>query len=280
MPVSTSGRSPLEVARECAEEARHVTTAAFAARASYKLKGPNDPVTETDLEVERTVLHILSREYPDHGVLSEESGPSGARGRWLWVVDPIDGTRNFARGIPHFCFTIALCFQREPILALTSQPLLREEFLAIKGQGTSLNGRVARVSGQASLADSLVAIDMGLSREDGERQLGIAGRLWKEVGAIRVNGSAALGFAHVAAGRCEAFLHGSLGPWDVAAGLLLVREAGGEVYGYAGARAGLEDRAVVGSCPGIAAAVQEAIGQHRDRPGPAKRSRPRARRAP
>ena len=245
LPLSTSGRTPLEVARLCAAAARSIIRDGYGRVGVSHVKGRGNVLTETDLAVERAVAGILKREYPGHAVLSEETAADTESDGWMWVVDPVDGTKNFSRGIPHFCFTIALCHAGEPLVALTHHPLLDEEYAAVAGQGCTLNGQPAGVSPCERLSDAIVAMDLGYADSAGRQQLEFALGIWPGMQSLRISGSAALGFAHVAAGRWDIYLHGDLQPWDVAAGLLLVRESGGVVTDRAGNRATIRSRTAV-----------------------------------
>jgi myo-inositol-1(or 4)-monophosphatase len=210
-------------------------------------KGRGNVLTETDLAVEAATLGILRDAFPSHSILSEESAADTRSDGWLWVVDPIDGTKNFSRGIPHFCFSIALCWQGEPVVGLVSHPLLDQEIAAVKGEGCTVNGVPAAVTTSGTVYESVVAIDLGYDDVRAAMQLEVARRLWPGMQSLRVMGSAALGLAYVAAGRWDIFLHADLQPWDLAAGLLLVREAGGVVMDRDGNHATILSPAVVAS---------------------------------
>jgi fructose-1,6-bisphosphatase/inositol monophosphatase family enzyme len=251
LPLSRTGRSALEVARACAGEARQIMLAGFGRVGVSAVKGRGNVLTETDLAVEHRVAEVLRGEYPDHALLSEETASETRSDGWLWVVDPLDGTKNFSRGIPHFCFTIALCKDAQPLLGLTLQPILGEEFLALAGQGASLNGQPIRVSDARTVGESIVAVDMGYDDQRARRQLELALHLWPGMQSLRIPGSAALGIAYVAAGRWDLFVHADLYPWDLAAGLLLVREAGGVVSDRDGGPAGLYSRGIVAASPPV-----------------------------
>jgi myo-inositol-1(or 4)-monophosphatase len=248
LPASESGKVPLEVARACSALANDLIEAGFGRATVSGVKGRGNVVTEVDLTVERACTDVLRREYPGHAILSEETAATVRDSGWMWVIDPVDGTKNFSRGIPHFCFTIALCHAHEPVVALTSQPLLGEEFVAVRGEGTKLNGNPMTVS-DVPLEEAVIAVDLGFEVEKGLANLELARKLWQHVGALRIPGSAALDAAYLAAGRWDFYAHSSLEPWDLAAGLLLVREAGGEVRSPAGAQATLYDPAVVAGAP-------------------------------
>ena len=256
LPVSASGSSALGVAQRCSKEASAIIRAGFGRTGVSGVKGRGNVVTEVDLAVEQMCQEILKAEYPEHAILSEETASTVRDEGWMWVVDPVDGTKNFSRGIPHFCFTIALCFAHEPLVALTCQPLLDDEFTAVKGDGTRVNGEPATTS-SVSLADAVVAIDLGYDVDKGRANLDLAGLLWPKIGTLRIPGSAALDAAYLAAGRWDFYAHSSLEPWDIAAGLLLVREAGGDVRRPNGDPATIYDAAVVAGSPVILDSIAE-----------------------
>lgn len=224
-------------------------------------KGRGNVLTETDLAVERATTAILAREYPGIPVLSEETAAGTRSEGWLWVIDPVDGTKNFSRGIPHFCFTIALCHENEPVVGLTLQPLLDEEFAAVRGQGATLNGRPMHVSETQTVRDSIVAVDMGYDDGRGRRQLELALALWPGMQSLRIPGSAALGIAYVAAGRWDVFLHADLQAWDLAAGLLLVREAGGIATDREGKPASIFSNGLIAATPAVHADFLKVAGR-------------------
>lgn len=198
------------------------------------VKGRGNYVTETDLACEQAAIRILKDEFPDHRVLSEETSDGVLpwkdwdRG-WLWVIDPIDGTANFARGIPTFAFNIALCLDGEPVLGLTYQPVTGAEFFAERGEGLWVNGGRAYVSAVATLGESLMGIGLGYDYDRAAKALRILGDLWPGVQMVQNIGSAALGLAYAASGRFDLYVHHFLSPWDMAPGIVQVREGGGMV---------------------------------------------------
>ena len=255
LPTSASDRSAEEVARLCAQEAGHIIMAHFGRHEQMVAKGRGNFVTEADLSVEQAVLDLLRREYPQHTVLSEETANQHADTEgWLWVVDPLDGTHNFSQGIPHFAFNIALCFGGEPVLGLTYAPTTGEEFLAQRGDGLTLNGEPARVSSTPSLKQSLLGIDLGYNDERAARLIALLAELWPGMQSVRVMGSAALGLAYAACGRYDLFVHHFLYPWDIAAGILLVREGGGVIVDRDGGPVSIRSQGVVAGAP---AAVED-----------------------
>jgi fructose-1,6-bisphosphatase/inositol monophosphatase family enzyme len=256
LPQSTSSRTAEEVARACAEEATTIILDRFPGRAGGKRqetssKGRGNFVTETDLAVETAVLNLLRADYPDHAVLSEETTHDvDARRGWCWIVDPIDGTHNYSQGIPHFCFTIALCRDSEPILGLTRNPATGDEFFATRNGGLLVNGEQASVSPTPSLDQSVLGVDLGYDDERAARLLELLRVIWPGMQAVRVMGSAALGLAYAACGRFDAFVHHRLWPWDSAAGILFVREAGGLALQPDGGDATVYSERLVAGAPG------------------------------
>ena len=250
LPTSESGRPALDIARECALEAKRISMAAFGSITVKQTKGRGNVVTEADLAVEHAVKAILEREFPGHAVLAEETASTTRADGWMWVVDPIDGTKNFSRGIPHFGFGLALCFDSEPLLALSLHPVTGDEFTAVKGQGCHHNGIECCVSDVATVQDAVVAFDMGYDDARGARQLATIVGLWPGMQSLRITGSAVLGPAFVASGRWDIYVHLDLKPWDIAGGLLLVREAGGVATQRDGSPATIFSESVVCATPG------------------------------
>ncbi len=251
LPVGVSGRAALDVARECAGEARRIAMGAFGSITVRETKGRGNVVTDADFAVEHAVKSILAREFPEHALLAEETAASTRADGWMWVVDPIDGTKNFSRGIPHFGFGLALCHDSEPVLALSLHPVTGDEFVAVKGEGCRLNGVESRVSEVATVADAVVAFDMGYNDARGARQLATIVALWPRMQSLRITGSAVLGPAFVAAGRWDIYVHLDLKPWDIAGGLLLVTEAGGVATQRDGSPATIFSESVICATPGV-----------------------------
>lgn len=210
-------------------------------------KGPADFVSMADQRAEQTLFEELSRARPDWGFIMEERGEiAGAEGKGRFVVDPLDGTSNFLHGIPHFAISIAAEEQRpdgrwEPMAALVYQPLTDESFWAEKGRGAWLQDHRLRVSSRRDLADALIATGIPfLGHGNFAEWTRIFGAVAPEVAGIRRFGSAALDLAWVAAGRFDGYWESDLSRWDVAAGMLLVKEAGGFVTDYRGADRAIE----------------------------------------
>src|SRR3989337_2274013 len=261
VPLAASGRTAAEVAHACAREAGRIAVAAFGARQDVRVKGRGNFLTETDLAAERAILALLREEYPDHAVLAEETARQAPREGWLWVVDPLDGTHNFSRGIPDSATNLALCHDSEPLLGLTYAPATGEEFFAQRGAGLTVNGQPARVSTAERLADCVIGADLGYDDARAARMLELLAEVWP-VQSVRVMGSAALGLAYAACGRYDLFLHHYLYPWDVAAGLVLITEGGGAVRDRDGGPATIDSEGIVAGAPG---AVEEMLSLGRDR---------------
>jgi myo-inositol-1(or 4)-monophosphatase len=210
-------------------------------------KGPADFVSQADKRAEDTIYTELNHARPDWALLMEESGEiPGDPTKPRWIVDPLDGTSNFLHGIPHFSISIAVeepmpNGKREITSGLIYQPLTDESFWAEKGRGAWLMDRRLRVSSRRDLADSLIATGIPfLGHGDGAQWSRIFGAVAPEVAGIRRFGAATLDLAWVAAGRFDGFWESDLQPWDVAAGMLLVREAGGFVTDFRGGDRAME----------------------------------------
>ena len=221
-------------------------------------KGRNNLVTETDHASEALILERLAEAFPEHAVLSEESRPDidSSRG-WVWVVDPLDGTRNFTAGIPLYCVNVALALDGEVLLGATYDPNRDVCFLGGPGLGLTANGEPVRASTRAGLESAIVTLDLGYNDARALRQLELAQRLWLEVGGIRMIASAALGLAWAAAGLTDVFAHSSLAPWDVAAALALVPAGGGLIVARDGTAASLAEESAVAGAPGAVRAFLE-----------------------
>jgi myo-inositol-1(or 4)-monophosphatase len=196
-------------------------------------KGVIDLVTEVDLAIERMCRTLVAERYPDHDVLGEEFGaPLADRtpARHCWIVDPIDGTTNFAHGLPIFCASVALEIDGRVDVAAVYDPTRDELFTAERGRGGWLNGGRLAVSANDRLVDALLVTGFPYTvREEGEEMLGLFGAFISKARAVRRLGSAALDVCYIAAGRMDGFWERGLGPWDVAAAALIVEEAGGRV---------------------------------------------------
>jgi myo-inositol-1(or 4)-monophosphatase len=210
-------------------------------------KGPADFVSNADRQAERTLVEELQKARPDYGYLLEEGGEiEGEPGAPRFIIDPLDGTTNFLHGIPHFAMSIAVEDGGQITAGVVYQPLTDETFWAVKGEGAFMGDRKMRVSGRRVMADALLATGVPFhGHGDASQFSGILSAVMPQVAGVRRFGSAALDLAWVAAGRYDGFWEAGLSKWDIAAGLLLVREAGGLVTDYRGGSDMLERGDVV-----------------------------------
>jgi myo-inositol-1(or 4)-monophosphatase len=247
LPVARSGKNALEVAIAAAKEAGEILLAHLGSVRQIKHKSQGNLVTDADILSEKLIIDFLKREYPDFSILSEESNPSAPISGYTWVVDPLDGTNNYTYGIPFFCVNIALVQDEDILLGITYDPMRGELFQAEKGKGAYLNDSPIRISAISSLQESLIGLDLGYSHDRGSQMLDTVNRLWGQVHCVRLMGSSSLGLAYAACGRVSLYFHRYLFPWDIASGLLLVREAGGEVVDWQGRPANFRDTELVAS---------------------------------
>ena len=252
LPLAKSGRGAFEVANQAVREAGSIIMAHFHGekRVTYK-EGRSNIVTDVDLLAEEKMMALFRHEYPGFGIITEESKDIAGDSAYTWIIDPIDGTRNYAYGIPHFCVAIALAQGEEVVLGIAYDPVRDELFRAEKGNGAFLNDSPIAVSTKKSLQAALVGFDMGYDADIGQKILGVASALWPVVVSVRVMGSAALGLAYAACGRLDLYLHLALYPWDLAAGILLVGEAGGVITELDGKPVGIHSKSVIATSSGI-----------------------------
>ena len=239
-------------------------------RIEINTKGVNDFVTEVDRAAEQIVISELQRTYPEHAILGEESGfIPGSRAdkegqeEYVWVIDPLDGTTNFIHGLPHFCVSVGCLRNGRMEHAVIIDPIRNEEFVASRGDGAQLNGRRIRVSKKASLDGALLATGFPFKPHQAKHlddHMAIFKKLSSAPAGIRRNGSAALDLAYVAAGRYDGYWEMGLKQWDIAAGALLVLEAGGLVSDFRGGSNFYESGNIICGSPkcfkGLLATVQ------------------------
>ena len=249
LPVSATGRPAMEVIDQAVRAAGKIIQDGWNADKQITFKGRADIVTDIDVAAEKAVLEILTGEFPDFGILAEESPPVEGESPYKWVVDPLDGTRNYAHGIPHFCSIIALAKDNEIVAGVIYDPVREEMFSTAVGQGAHMNGEPISVSESTELSRSLLSFDLGYVDEKAGLALDMVRSLWPGMYSIRMMGTAGLGLAYAASGRVDLFFHHSLSPWDLATGLLLLREAGGDVVDRQGNKAGLFTPSVICSSP-------------------------------
>ncbi len=228
----------LNFAKETAVQAGNILLEKFGKRIHISKKGEIDLVTEADLASEKFIIERIKTRYPLHAILAEESGDAVliGDGDWKWIIDPLDGTTNYAHGYPCFCVTIAVEYDGEIVIAVTYDPTRDELFAAERGDGASLNNKTISVSETDKLGDALLVTGFpyDISKRDNFAEH-FTDMLLKSR-AVRRDGSAAIDLAYVACGRFDGFWEDGLNPWDMAAGVLLVEEAGGRVSYYDGSK--------------------------------------------
>ncbi|MBI4672859.1 MAG: inositol monophosphatase [Chloroflexi bacterium] len=222
----------------------------YGARA-VQSKGYRDIVTDADFAADHAARVLIERAFPEHAIISEEDKTPPRRAEFVWLMDPLDGTTNYARQLPIFCTSICLTRRGQPLVGVVLDPLRDECFFAERGRGAFLNGTRLRASKISTLERAVIGYE--LAREPQMRALGL--RLFTHFAmqsiTARVGGSAALSLCYVGAGRLDTYMQLTLSPWDVAAGILVVREAGARVTHLNGKRATLKGGAYLAGAPGI-----------------------------
>lgn len=255
----------LNVAIKAAREAGKIINRASLDIGALKIehKDTNDFVSEVDRGAEQAIINILKDAYPNHGFFGEESGKTNSESESIWIIDPLDGTTNFLHGFPAYCVSIAL--QEKGVLtqAVIYDPVRNDLFTATKGSGAFLNDRRIRVTQRSKLQDALLST--GFPFKDFsylETYINIFRDMAKKTSGLRRPGSAALDLAYVAAGFSDGFFEINLSPWDIAAGALLVQEAGGIVGDFEGNESWLRTGNIVAGNPKVFGQMLQVIAPH------------------
>jgi myo-inositol-1(or 4)-monophosphatase len=241
------------VACALAREAGEIAKRRFIDRGSFTVgfKGPQDYLTEVDGEVERLIATRLHRLFPEDGFIGEEGeGRVGHQGAPVWVVDPIDGTANFARGAPHFCVSIAAIVGREIEIGVIYDPMMDELFAARRGAGASLNGVPMRVAETKDLKVATVEIGWNM-RYGADKYIALMSRIIATGSGVARSGSGALGLAYVAAGRRDGYVENHMNAWDCLAAIALIREAGGYASDFLGGEGLRKGNPILACAPGV-----------------------------
>lgn len=233
-----------------------IALSGFRTEMEVRVKGRKDIVTEYDTAAEDEAVRVIKGHFPEHGILAEESGASYLEHetpRYLWAIDPIDGTHNYAMQLPYWCSSVAVIdsVERSVLAAAVFDPAHGEMFLARAGQGAYLNERPMRVASLERIEDATLAFDIGYDPNISGRMLNITLNVQPKVRRVRLLGSAVLALTYVAAGRFDAYYHLNLNAWDIAAASLLVGEAGGLATGWEGSPAGASAGDVAAANPTI-----------------------------
>ena len=240
--------SSLQTAREAALEAGEVLLRYHVSRDfQVSKKGPINLVTEADVAAEQVVVRRIREAFPGHQILAEEQGKLEGDPEFCWLIDPLDGTTNFAHGYPMFCVSIGLEVEGEVELGVVYNPVSRELFSAIRGHGAFLNDSRIHVSQEAALPDSLLVTGFSYDMAEIQKNLRLFEKMMMHSRAVRRDGSAAMDMCAVACGRFDGFWEISLHPWDVAAGKVIVEEAGGCVTAFDGSPCTIYERELLAS---------------------------------
>ncbi|MRH77527.1 inositol monophosphatase [Spiribacter sp. C176] len=232
-------------------------------RLHIERKGDNDFVSEVDRMAEDEIRAILQQAYPDHAIVGEEGGGSD-QAEYVWLVDPLDGTTNFLRGFPHFAVSIALTHRGVLDVGVIYDPVRQELWTAKRGGGCTFEGRKMRIAPRTSIDDALLGTGFPFRLpEYHQAYLGMFGSVLERAGDVRRAGAAALDLAYVACGRLDGFWEIGLKPWDMGAGALMIREAGGIVGDFSGGDHYLETGNIVAGSPKLFADLVRTIGPHR-----------------
>ncbi len=233
---------------------------------AFEEKGRNDFVSEVDKAAEKEITYHLRKAFPDHTIIGEEGGRNaGSDSDYEWIIDPLDGTTNFMHGIPHFAISIACIYRGQIEHAVVLNPISREEFTASRGKGATLNDRRIRVSARRGLDGALIGTGIpfnGTSYENMTPYLATMHDIAGKTAGIRRPGAASLDLAYVAAGRFDGFWEMNLKSWDIAAGILLVKEAGGMVSDFKGGNSFMDKGNIVCAAPKVFKPLLQIVGKH------------------
>jgi myo-inositol-1(or 4)-monophosphatase len=251
----------LDTALLAARKAGEVLRAAFGIEHDITYKGEVDLVTEVDAEAEQVIRNELLGTFPTHGMLAEEGGELAGEADARWIVDPLDGTTNYAHGLSIFCVSIALERAGEVVLGVVHDPMGEETFIAERGRGATLNGDPINVSDTGELIRALIATGLPYDRAEMPEALELFGRFATTTRGMRRLGSTALDLCYVAAGRLEGYYERGIWPWDLAAGSVILEEAGGRLTNYRGDKLDLAGREIVASNGRLHSAMTRFTGE-------------------
>ncbi|MBL8813118.1 MAG: inositol monophosphatase [Planctomycetaceae bacterium] len=256
--------TPFDVAQCAAQEAGEILRRFYHEGAAIRSKGVADLVTDADITAERRIAEIIRKEFPDHSILGEEENAGSVDAEHLWVVDPLDGTTNFAHHIPHFAVSIAYLHHGRPQVGVIWNPIRDDLYVARRGHGATHNGKAIHVGAQTKMSESLIGIgfyyDRGAMMEATLAAIGDCFR--QQIHGVRRFGTASLDLAHVASGYYGAYFEYQLSPWDYAAGMLLVEEAGGTVTTCHGTPLPLHKSSILASNGVLHAEILPIVSKH------------------
>jgi len=259
LPTGTSGRDALEVAAVAARAAGGILRERFTGQTVVEYKGKGNVVSEADLAADRTIRKLLLAEFPDHAQLSEEDDAELPEAPYVWIVDPLDGSLNYATGIGFYSVSVALASGLDLLAGALYDPTRDELFTAAAGRGAFLNGAPITVSDAQTLDRATIGMDIGYPEEARQKAFATATRIRPHIQTVRLMGSSALGLTYVGCGRYGVYFHYWLYPWDVAAAQLIVREAGGIITDWSGNPVTYRDPAMVAGSPTLHRLFLEAL---------------------
>ncbi|MCJ7739117.1 MAG: inositol monophosphatase [Anaerolineae bacterium] len=251
----------LATAVKAARSAGRLMAERYPDRQEVTVKGYRDIVTETDTAAESIILRMIGERFPDHHIVSEEKGGDEWGNGYAWIVDPLDGTTNYAHHLPVFCVSIGVLEEGVPLLGVVYDPLLDQIFVAERGEGASLNGAPIHASDVTEVRKAVISLDWAHSDAVRAQSLAVLNRLALECRTVRALGSAALALAYVSAGWLDAYYNLALKPWDSAAGCLLITEAGGRCTDMSGGTYSVNMPDCVASNGGIHEKLLHLIGR-------------------
>jgi myo-inositol-1(or 4)-monophosphatase len=261
MDHSLAWQEELGVARAAAQAAGGILGHRFGRVGRVEKKGTIDLVTEADIEAEKAVLEVIQKAFPEDYILSEEAGARGTVSDRRWLIDPLDGTTNFAHGFPFFAVSIALEVETSVVLGVVYNPYMNEFFEAVRGRGSYLNGKAIRVSETATLKEALLGTGFPYDvHQRPERVMHHFTEMIVRAQGVRRPGSAALDLCYVAAGRLDGFWEEKLHPWDTAAGAVIVEAAGGLLSTYEGAPYEPHGETIVAANPALHRFMLDILG--------------------
>jgi myo-inositol-1(or 4)-monophosphatase len=255
----------IETAKQAATSAARILLENFGKITSshIRVKRKNDFLTYVDERSEQEIIGILHHDFPGHTILAEESGQKNNRSDYCWIIDPLDGTKNYIAGIPIFSISIALRYKQQTIIGVVYDPIHQDLFTAERDKGAFLNGKPLRVSPATQLNDCLMATGFPFKYKDFlPVYMDCFEDIFRQITSARRMGSAAIDLAYVAAGRFDAYWELGLNPWDCAAGALLVEEAGGKVTDFWGENRYLTNGYIIAANPTIHPLLRKIILKH------------------
>jgi len=220
-----------KVAIQAAKEAGKILQKHFGKPIEISFKKDSSLITRIDLAAEKVIIKLIKKNFPSHDILSEEAGGE-VRGEYAWVIDPLDGTTNYTKKFPFFSTSTALLYKGNPILGVVFNPISKEFYFAEKGKGSFLNGKRIKVGKQQTLSRAVILLNKGRTKEDFIKFHRILGKVGKLCRTFRFWGALSLELCQIASGRIGGLIDMGSSPWDYAAGILIVQEAGGKVTDF------------------------------------------------